>query len=472
MERQVLNVDQSNFWPMFPAIIEAISYSEFVSFDLDMTGVKTRTDGWTESHKQQTYQQAKAAAQIFNILQVGISCAFYDEDKRVSFSSNALIFSQSNGFSLERAFAAGIPYLSRTEAGVAQGLYSQSLEVTGRNTGPHGRGLGARAGIRAPSWRRIIHPPSPLTFCDNDKPEPTDSRTCPDSHYPRKPCKDVVEMTAFRYVVEAILGSDFADEIHAQIFCNPEASESALDKARSGLKAAETGLKNCRPLIVGHNPLFDLCFLHETFIGRLAGDIKSFAGQIHKLLPRLVDTKHLDIRPGHGRSKFPKALPKLQVEAVPKTLPATNDNRDYQNAHQAGFDSFMTMVVFLKASAEMAKVEVDLRCRRQEEGAEESSSPTSATDAFAKLNLFGPKCIGNDIAPSLTAASNERVIGKEDEEKVVERPIAGWETKLWAKYANKIRMGSKAVLNLEGTSVEEDGVRRQRGERRMWMSSL
>jgi poly(A)-specific ribonuclease len=82
MERQVLNVDQSNFWPMFPAIVEAIFYSESVSFDLEMTGVKTRTDGWTESHTQHTYQQAKAAAQIFNILQVGISCAFYDEDER------------------------------------------------------------------------------------------------------------------------------------------------------------------------------------------------------------------------------------------------------------------------------------------------------------------------------------------------------------------------------------------------------
>jgi hypothetical protein len=73
---------KQNFWLTFPAVIVAISNPEFVWFDLEMTGVKTRTHGWTESHMQHIYQQVKAADQIFNILQVGISCVCYDEDER------------------------------------------------------------------------------------------------------------------------------------------------------------------------------------------------------------------------------------------------------------------------------------------------------------------------------------------------------------------------------------------------------
>jgi hypothetical protein len=75
------------------------------------------------------------------------------------------------------------------------------------------------------------------------------------------------------------------------------------------------------------------------------------------------------------------------------------------------------------------------------------------------LNPCGPTFVGNDITPKLTAASNGGASDKEqtDEGKVKERPILGWGTRFGAKYAKKIRMGSKAALGLEGTNEEEEG---------------
>jgi len=89
----VININGSNFWLNLPVVINAISTSEFVSFDLEMTGVRTRADNWTESMVQHLYLQAKAAAQIFNVLQIGISCASYsegDEGKLISYLSISL----------------------------------------------------------------------------------------------------------------------------------------------------------------------------------------------------------------------------------------------------------------------------------------------------------------------------------------------------------------------------------------------
>jgi hypothetical protein len=99
-------------------------------------------------------------------------------DRTVSFSSNSLLFWQSNGFSLERAFAIGIPYLSRTKAKVAQGLYSQSCEVIECSLGPSGHASGTCASIQASPWRKRvvdIHQLPILASSDNGKPSASSS---------------------------------------------------------------------------------------------------------------------------------------------------------------------------------------------------------------------------------------------------------------------------------------------------------
>lgn len=46
-----------------------------------------------------------------------------------------------------------------------------------------------------------------------------------------------------------------------------------------------------RPVIVGHNVVYDLAFLHTMFVGPLPATASSFQDQIRGLCPRLIDTK-------------------------------------------------------------------------------------------------------------------------------------------------------------------------------------
>jgi hypothetical protein len=80
MERIVMDIDQTNFWPNLLIVIETIARADFVAFDLEMTGFGTKTSQSIDSFTQHLYDQAKEAAKTFNILQVGISCASYDDE--------------------------------------------------------------------------------------------------------------------------------------------------------------------------------------------------------------------------------------------------------------------------------------------------------------------------------------------------------------------------------------------------------
>jgi len=253
------------------------------------------------------------------------------------------------------------------------------------------------------------------------------------------------------------VGGDFADEIDPQLICESNAKQAILVEARDSLKAAETKLKDKHQIIVGHNPLFDLCFLYETFIGRLSAEITPFTEKIHSLFPRLVDTKHLTSSQGVGDRNLQKLYQLYKWKQLPHTVPKTNDSFGHdQLLHQAGFDSFMTMVVFLKASAEMSQLEKTLCSKRRDVEAPKVNRPPTVAEAFAKLNPFSPTFLGNKIVskPMLASEEGDGTHGQttaeiSEEKKQKERPIPGWEMEFWGKYGNKIRMGGRDVLDLD-----------------------
>lgn len=46
-----------------------------------------------------------------------------------------------------------------------------------------------------------------------------------------------------------------------------------------------------KPVLVGHNILHDLCFLHTMFVGQLPRTMEGFKNSIYRLFPRVLDTK-------------------------------------------------------------------------------------------------------------------------------------------------------------------------------------
>lgn len=71
------------------SILAAISRSHFVSFDLELSGIpskqsKPKTSGQSEDGRQtlqQRYEETKAAAERYHVLQLGLTCVEEDRDR-------------------------------------------------------------------------------------------------------------------------------------------------------------------------------------------------------------------------------------------------------------------------------------------------------------------------------------------------------------------------------------------------------
>lgn len=150
----------------------------------------------------------------------------------------------------------------------------------------------------------------------------------------------VVKQTGLRFLWDAICGRLFADKIDPELVVGEDPAK--IIQLRKDLKEYERRLRNQSPIFVGHNLLWDLCFLHTTFVGSLPETIDDFRAIVRERLPRVVDTKYLFTRGGH------EMLPDQNLAecfAAVKTerSPVVRQDPEYSylapHPHQAGYDS-------------------------------------------------------------------------------------------------------------------------------------
>jgi poly(A)-specific ribonuclease len=139
-----MEVDRTVFNRQLLDILQNIANADYVTFDLEMSGITTGRDRSRDTSKptlQQQFEEMKEAAETFQVVQVGICCVekvwekgyylarpynFYlsplelhgvnlNMDRRFSFSSSACSFLMKNSFDFGKVFDSGIPYLSRRE---------------------------------------------------------------------------------------------------------------------------------------------------------------------------------------------------------------------------------------------------------------------------------------------------------------------------------------------------------------------
>jgi poly(A)-specific ribonuclease len=148
-----MDVDNIAFPGRLLEILEAISNSLFVSFDLELSGVSSKSSGTRGKHTvQERYEEVKEAAERYQILQIGLTCVHLDSDRdkyvvrpynfnlsplmeekldieRIfSFQSGAAEFLLSHGFDIGQPFKHGVPYLSRDEARLAKKIAVDRLD--------------------------------------------------------------------------------------------------------------------------------------------------------------------------------------------------------------------------------------------------------------------------------------------------------------------------------------------------------
>lgn len=81
-----MDIDQQIFYPRLLGILENISHAKFISLDVEMSGIfMPKTDrnrpGNGRPGLEELYQDMKAAAEKYQILQVGITCVLEDHQR-------------------------------------------------------------------------------------------------------------------------------------------------------------------------------------------------------------------------------------------------------------------------------------------------------------------------------------------------------------------------------------------------------
>ncbi|MDI1488944.1 MAG: hypothetical protein OHK93_008221 [Ramalina farinacea] len=150
-----MDVDCFNFKTHLPLILTTIAKSRFVAFDLELSGIPSRqtnrprgqpSDDSGKQTLQQRYSETKAAAERFQILQIGLTCVEEDIDsgkyvmhpfnltlsplidkrlkleREFTYRSGAVDFLLGHNFQFDAAFTRGITYLSFEEEANARAI--------------------------------------------------------------------------------------------------------------------------------------------------------------------------------------------------------------------------------------------------------------------------------------------------------------------------------------------------------------
>ncbi|KAI0881876.1 CAF1-domain-containing protein [Annulohypoxylon maeteangense] len=167
---------------------------------------------------------------------------------------------------------------------------------------------------------------------------------------------EVKRLSGLQILLEALSGGPFATRASrewAQYRNRPPIGLESWGKFNQAFnfQDCEASLSKSRPILVGHNLLQDLAFLYKTFFEPLPPKVDDFINKIHTLFPRIVDTKFMHTKDKH-MMETDSTLQELHYYYAKQQFPAFRCDPRFSNgracAHNAGFDSLMTAVLFLK----------------------------------------------------------------------------------------------------------------------------
>lgn len=83
-----MEVTRNNFQRQLPSLLAAIADAHFVAFDLELSGIPSHDNGVMSKRVnkakpslQQRYDEGKKAAELYQVLQFGITCVREDGER-------------------------------------------------------------------------------------------------------------------------------------------------------------------------------------------------------------------------------------------------------------------------------------------------------------------------------------------------------------------------------------------------------
>lgn len=150
----------------------------------------------------------------------------------------------------------------------------------------------------------------------------------------------VVRQIGARLLWDAICGQRFVDNIDFSLIVGMNTVKVLQMKAE--LRKYETCLRNRRPVVIGHNILMDLCFLHSSFVAPVPESLQEFRAITRARIPRIVDTKYLFTRGGDEMSpdySLGESFAAVSSNDFPVVAPDPAYGYSKPCTHQAGYDS-------------------------------------------------------------------------------------------------------------------------------------
>ncbi|KAI1757836.1 CAF1-domain-containing protein [Xylaria castorea] len=232
------------------------------------------------------------------------------------------------------------------------------------------------------------------------------------------------------------------------------------------MSQVEAILKARSPIIVGHNLFHDLAFIYRTFFGRLPKTLDEFLSIIHKLFPRIIDTKYMFLRgqAHQGQIAMNRSLSELYSMYSARQLPfiRSTDNSigRSESPHHAGHDSALTMTLFLKQavyikgfwSQSRSVPETLYRPRESilDEQAEWEKASQSGLARYIPLQpdqAASPACdLLPRLEPPLQDSPPRRLENYSAKEASIMPP---WSDALWREFGNKTRIGNAGVVEFK-----------------------
>ncbi|KAL9131108.1 MAG: hypothetical protein Q9217_000870 [Psora testacea] len=324
-----MNIDCYNFRSQLPVIVQAISRSYFVSFDLELSGIPSRQHNRPRSGEQddggkqtlqQRYMETKAAAERFqpepsflNIAPVGHGEADYNGRGLNGYQKRLV-------HQLVRAEYPDLVSISKSDFVqiVEYNTDREEAQLRRKRQGLENN-LTSQIGLR---W--VI----------------------------QAMCSNIEAIISEDHIIPMSTSADFQATLKPQSFpINEDYPTECLNYLLSRVK---------RTILVGHNLFLDLIYLYACFFGPLPDQLEEFQAIIGTLFPMIIDTKYLADIINQNSPRYRSSLEDIDEELSKIPSPAIELPPEYSKyassspMHEAGFDSFLTAKVHIRLSAKIS----------------------------------------------------------------------------------------------------------------------
>ncbi|KAJ5159591.1 uncharacterized protein N7482_006595 [Penicillium canariense] len=427
-----MDLTAANFANYLPWVLHELSSCCFVALDLEMSGIalSVRNQGFKTLQKH--YENNKAAAEKYQVLQVGLTVCHEDKknasyvlrpynvdlnpildrnldvNRDCTFMGWSMEFLIGNKFDVSAIFRQGVRYLSREEEIEARDQAArrwaprdplEDAQLSNEET------VGFLQAVRREIDNWIARGATRSAYL-NIPPQTTSQRkphqTLPsqlnnmqkwlvhhlvETEYPNIKSRGMptfvqVEQhnrenmafdermkesnlrirkhVGFRWIAEALAGGDLSDlepTTFKALMPNIENPSFTVKELSDRLKKR---LLENQPILIGHNSFTDMVFFYSCFLGPLPDTVEEFTFLIHQTFPMLIDTKYLathDCDAMNAASSLEELNKTLAKISSPK-IDVDSIHSKYlyrRSAHEAGYDSMLTAIAFIKLSVQLQR---------------------------------------------------------------------------------------------------------------------